>query len=72
MTLFAQLPNQSETAFRMTRIDADAAVFENAKHDFPQRVIYRIGSDMLTGRIEGTENGKARSVDYPMRRVACA
>jgi hypothetical protein len=71
VTFFALLPGQPETAFRLVRIDAQTVVFENAMHDFPQRVIYRIERDMLTGRIEGTQNGKTRSVDYPMRRVTC-
>jgi hypothetical protein len=71
VTFFAQLPDQPETAFRMVTIDAQTVVFENLKHDFPQRVIYRIARDTLTGRIEGTQNGKERSVDYPMRRVGC-
>jgi hypothetical protein len=34
-------------------------------------VIYHLDGDTLTGRIEGTQNGKPRSVDYPMRRTAC-
>ena len=71
VTFVASLPKQPDTAFRMIRIDAQEVVFENPQHDFPQRVIYRIAGEMLTGRIEGTQNGKARSVDYPMRRVAC-
>jgi hypothetical protein len=71
VTFLALLPGQPETAFRLVKIDVQTVVFENAMHDFPQRVIYRIERDMLTGRIEGTQNGKTRSVDYPMRRVAC-
>jgi hypothetical protein len=71
VTFFALLPGQPETAFRMTRFDAQTVVFENATHDFPQRVIYRIGANTLTGRIEGAQNGKNRSAEYPMRRVAC-
>ena len=71
VTFVASLPKQPDTAFRMISIDGREVVFENPQHDFPQRVIYRIAGDMLTGRIEGAQNGKARSVDYPMRRVAC-
>ncbi len=71
VTFFAQLPKQPETAFQLVKIDAQMVVFENPQHDFPQRVIYRRDGEMLTGRIEGTQNGKSRSVDYPMRRVVC-
>jgi hypothetical protein len=71
VTFFARLPNQPETAFHMIKIDEHSVVFENVMHDFPQRVIYRFEGDMLIGRIEGTEQGKSRSVDFPMRRIAC-
>jgi hypothetical protein len=71
ITFSATLPKQSETAFRMIEMDRRSVVFENRAHDFPQRVIYHLDGDTLTGRIEGTQNGKPRSVDYPMRRTAC-
>jgi hypothetical protein len=68
----AKPSGQPEASFPAIRTGAREVVFENLAHDFPQRVIYRIDGDTLTGRIEGTQNGKPRSVDYPMRRVACA
>lgn len=60
-------------AFTAIRQTAEEVVFENAAHDFPQRVIYRrlAGGQGLLGRIEGVEKGKARAVDFPMKRVAC-
>lgn len=60
-------------AFTAIRQSADEVVFENAAHDFPQRVIYRRtdGGKGLLGRIEGVEKGKARAVDFPMKRVPC-
>ena len=58
VTFFAKLPEQPETAFRLITVDAKTAVFENAAHDFPQRVIYSIDGGTLTGRIEGTQNGR--------------
>src|SRR5688572_8675252 len=34
-------------------------VFENKTHDFPQRIIYQLGSgNLLQARIEGSKNGK--------------
>jgi hypothetical protein len=65
VTFFAQLPKQPETAFQLVTIDAQMVVFENAQHDFPQRVIYRLQGDTLTGRIEGTQDGKSRSAALP-------
>lgn len=59
--------------FTAIRQSDDEVVFENAAHDFPQRVIYRrTGVNGLLGRIEGVEKGKARAVDFPMKRVSCA
>lgn len=59
--------------FTAIRQSAEEVVFENAAHDFPQRVIYRRtdGGKGLLGRIEGVEKGKPRAVDFPMKRVPC-
>lgn len=71
LTFTARPSGQNEASFALLKIGPRDVVFENPTHDFPQRVIYRLENDTLTGRIEGTQNGKARSVDYPMRRVEC-
>ena len=40
-------------------------VFENAQHDFPQRILYWLDADeRLHARIEGTTGGKAASEDW--------
>ncbi|MFT3725484.1 MAG: DUF6265 family protein [Hyphomonadaceae bacterium] len=39
-------------------------VFENLKHDFPQRVIYAREGAALTARIEGMMDGKLESMDW--------
>lgn len=59
------------TPFRAKIITANSVTFENPEHDFPQRIIYTRDGDNLTGRIEGTQNGKERAIDYPMRRASC-
>ena len=46
-------------------------VFENPKHDFPQRIRYRLKGDTLHARIEGTINGKERAIDFPYQRASC-
>ena len=71
LTFTAKPSGQDEASFAMLKMGPREVVFENAAHDFPQRVSYRLDNDTLIGRIEGTQNGKARSVDYPMRRVDC-
>jgi hypothetical protein len=67
----ARPSGQAEASFALLRSGPREVVFENPAHDFPQRVTYRLDGDTLAGRIEGTQNGKPRSVDYPMRRTAC-
>jgi hypothetical protein len=66
-------PSGQPGAVFLARTATDAeVVFENLKHDFPQRVGYRRkGRDVLVGWIEGTSNGQPRRVEFPYRRVGC-
>ena len=70
---YVALPSDQQlTAFRLVSMTTDQVTFEKPDHDFPQRVIYRRPEEgVLVGRIEGTLDGRERSVDFPMRRVAC-
>lgn len=64
--------DQPPASFALVRLGEREAVFENPAHDFPQRIVYRLeGEDVLRARIEGTVDGEARAIDFPMRRVAC-
>lgn len=71
--VFIALPSgQSETRFAMIALSASEVIFENATHDFPQRVIYRrTGPETALGRIEGMRHGVARGIDFPLRRASC-
>ena len=63
---------QKETSFVATEVGAGVATFENATHDFPQRVIYRkTNEDSLVVRIEGERQGKQRSIEFQFVREAC-
>ncbi|HEX5873184.1 MAG TPA: DUF6265 family protein [Pyrinomonadaceae bacterium] len=56
------------TDFKLTRVSATEAVFENPQHDFPKRVIYRKGEgDALTATIDGGEGTKA--VTFAFQRI---
>ena len=47
--------------------------FENPRHDFPTKISYRKqGADSLVASIEGKRGDRARTIEYPYRRVACA
>lgn len=63
---------QTETSFAFLKAAEKEVVFENLKHDFPQRIIYRADKpDSLFARIEGMQNGKLAGMDIPMKRVKC-
>lgn len=71
--VFTALPSgQTQASFPAERIGPRSAAFHNPAHDFPQRVIYESpDDDTLNARIEGQLNGKPRTVQFPMKRVAC-
>jgi hypothetical protein len=69
---------QKEAAFRLSSAareedsKAEIYTFDNVVQEFPQRVVYRRGGEgWLYAGIEGTLNGEARKVIYPMRHVSC-
>jgi hypothetical protein len=46
--------------------------FTNPENDFPQRIVYRRGSEgWLYATIDGKLKGEERQVIYPMRRIDC-
>lgn len=71
--VFTAMPSgQSAADFTLIDIGPHKVVFENANHDFPQRVIYLLeDNNRLIGRIEGVIDGDQRSIDFPMTRIAC-
>ena len=63
---------QPTATFMATTASDSSVVFENAQHDFPQRVGYRRnGADALDAWIEGQANGKSRRVDFSYQRARC-
>lgn len=61
--------NNGPVYFKASTLNDSIAVFENAAHDFPTKIIYRkISSDSLHARIEGIQNGKLKGFDYYFRR----
>ena len=69
----AKPSDQSEARFELVKSGALEMVFENPKHDFPQRIVYRLQPDgTLLARVEGKLNGKDHAVDFPMKRTQCA
>ena len=62
---------QPSAVFLSREIGDTSVVFENAEHDFPQRVGYRRSETGLAAWIEGTLKGQMRRVDFNYARVSC-
>ena len=53
------------TDFKLTRLSAQEAIFENPQHDFPKRVIYKKNADgSLTASIDAGAGTKSQSFSY--------
>lgn len=63
----AQPQGGAPVAFRLVRHDATSARFENAAHDYPQRIDYVRAGDTLTATISAIDGTKARSWSYRRR-----
>ena len=61
--------NRAPTAFPLKELGEKRVVFENLGHDFPQRVLYWLGTDgRLFARVEGTMKVKPAGEDYVWAR----
>lgn len=61
--------NNEPVIFKMTKSDSNQLVFENPKHDFPQKISYtKITKDSIVAAISGVVSGKTQSESYPMKR----
>ncbi|PBJ12190.1 DUF6265 family protein [Flavobacterium sp. ACN6] len=55
--------------FEMTSATADQIVFENPKHDFPNKIIYNlIEKDSLIAEISGLKKGKPYTEKFVMKK----
>ncbi len=58
---------QAATVFALVSASKDRWVFENASHDFPQRIVYERKGDRLNVRIESIDG--AKTIDFPLART---
>lgn len=62
--------NDSPIPFQMTKDEDSLLVFENPKHNFPQKIEYKLAkNNILTAKITGKLNGKSNTQSYPMKRI---
>lgn len=64
LSYFAMPGGRPATEFKMKELGDKRAVFENASHGFPQRILYWRDGEALVARIEGTINGKERGEEW--------
>ena len=65
---YASPGGRPATEFKLKELGERRVVFENAAHDFPQRILYWREGEVLVARIEGTVNGKARQEEWRFTR----
>lgn len=49
------------TEFKLTKVSAEQATFENPQHDFPKRIMYKKTPDGITASIDAGEGTKGPS-----------
>ena len=66
---FASPGGKPPVEFKAKETGERRVVFENAAHDFPQRILYWRDGEQLVARIEGTSKGKERSEEWRFSRA---
>lgn len=67
LTFFAQPGGRPPVAFPAREVAPGKIVFENAAHDFPQRITYRRDDAGLHARVEGRIDGKLEAEEWHFR-----
>ncbi|CAN5465863.1 DUF6265 family protein [soil metagenome] len=66
---FAGVDGAPPVAFAAKEAAETRVVFENAEHDFPQRVIYEREGDVLKARIEGHMGDREQAMAWSYRKA---
>jgi len=62
--------NDLPIQFQMTTDEDSLLVFENPKHEYPQKIQYKLMKNgSLVATITGKQNGKNSAENYPMNKV---
>jgi hypothetical protein len=60
---------EENTSFYLTKSSNNQLVFENPKHDFPTKIVYKlIDNDSILASIHGKEKGIEKSENFPMAK----
>jgi hypothetical protein len=62
--------NDKPVAFKLTTETEKQLIFENPKHDYPQKISYtQITPDSLVAKISGIQQGKPSSETFSMKKI---
>ena len=61
---FASPGGRAPVEFKVKEVGDRRVVFENAAHDFPQRILYWRDGEALVARVEGTIKGEAKHQEW--------
>lgn len=62
--------NDKPVAFKLTTATEKQMIFENPKHDYPQKISYtQITPDSLVAKISGIQQGKPSSEQFSIKRI---
>ncbi len=62
--------NDTAIPFQMTKDEDSLLVFENPKHDYPQKIKYKLfKNNSLVATVSGKQKGKISSENYPMTKI---
>lgn len=67
--LLVAVDRQPTIAFKCIHATATTWVFENAEHDFPQRISYTVAGDVLDAHIVGPGKESEVRMDFHLKRV---
>jgi hypothetical protein len=60
---------EKPVSFYLVKFSKNELVFENPKHDFPNKITYaQVTKDSLVAEISGIQNGKEAKEAFPMKR----
>ena len=72
LTYTAKVANQNDSEavdFEMTSSTDNQIIFENPKHDYPNKIVYnKISNDSLVAEIFGIQKGKPASEKFAMKK----
>jgi hypothetical protein len=61
--------NDEPVDFKLNSDVENSFTFENLKHDYPQKIVYKkVNDNSLLATISGTQQGKPSSESYPMSK----